>query len=47
MHWPKPGCATSIDAMNPNPQHWRVDLIGYGEVGRILALVLVLVGNKD
>jgi len=33
--------------MNPDPQHWRVGLIGYGEVGRILAQALVLVDNKD
>jgi len=35
--------------MNPDPQHWRVGLIGYGEVGRILALALALAlaGNKD
>ena len=47
MPWPKPGCATSIDAMNPDPLHWRVGLIGYGEVGRILALAVALAGNKD
>jgi len=31
--------------MNPDPLHWRVGLIGYGEVGRILAVTLA--GNKD
>ena len=33
--------------MNPDPLHWRVSLIGYGEVGRILALAVTLAGNKD
>ena len=33
--------------MNPDPLHWRMGLIGYGEVGRILALAVALAGNKD
>ena len=33
--------------MNPDPLHWRMGLIGYGEVGRILALAVTLAGNKD
>ena len=33
--------------MNPDPLQWRVGLIGYGEVGRILALAVTLAGNKD
>jgi 3-hydroxyisobutyrate dehydrogenase-like beta-hydroxyacid dehydrogenase len=33
-------------AMNPDPKHWHIGLIGYGEVGRILAEDLRLQGVK-